>query len=217
MENKQIIHIAAEICVIGTLSYLFNKKTSSLQSQIDDLKKKNEELVKQVQNLTMGMDNAFQILQTMKQPSYIPQQPLNKPLPQSQQPLNKPPPQSQQPISKQQQKQPVVSKQQPQQTQSPKKSNLPNQKVQQQTAVEQEIPSMMMTAENILQSMMKNGPPIIGITIPDVENMINIEMISQSSSSNPKTSSGQDMIQVLEDNDDSSEISDELSSLQNTE
>lgn len=66
MNNQLIIHISAELIIIGTVSYYFNKKVNSLKLEIDDLRKKCAEYENKLDKVYRNMDVLYNMINEVK-------------------------------------------------------------------------------------------------------------------------------------------------------
>ncbi len=73
MNNQLIIHISAELIIIGTVSYYFNKKVNALKSEVDDLKKKCSDYETKIEKISRNMDVLYNMVSELKRQQSYPQ------------------------------------------------------------------------------------------------------------------------------------------------
>jgi hypothetical protein len=66
MNNQLIIHISAELIIIGTVSYYFNKKVNSLKSEVDELKKRCADYENKLDKVYRNMDVLYNMINDLK-------------------------------------------------------------------------------------------------------------------------------------------------------
>ena len=91
LDNKQIIHIAAELVVLTGLTFYFSSKNGKLKECIEDLAQRLEEQENRIQKLEQANGRIASALQQLMGGNYVPGG--GRPLPPLQKPKNLKPPQ----------------------------------------------------------------------------------------------------------------------------
>jgi hypothetical protein len=80
LENKQLIHIAAEIILFVGVTFYFSSKTRKLQQHIDDLSQKLEEQQDTIQKHEQIIRQLIDTVRKIQQPinTHVVNQPINR-------------------------------------------------------------------------------------------------------------------------------------------
>jgi hypothetical protein len=79
MNNQLIIHISAELIIIGTVSYYFNRKVNALKTEIDELRKRCSDYENKFDKITRNMDVLYGMINELKRSSQSPPATMENP------------------------------------------------------------------------------------------------------------------------------------------
>jgi len=66
MDNKLILHVATEIVIIGSITYVFNKKINELKNEVAEINKKYKDLEQKYVQVSKGLESVIHFMKSQQ-------------------------------------------------------------------------------------------------------------------------------------------------------